>query len=84
MEAMNGSIGIESESGVGSTFWIELPHAEGQIDRHERIGDLISPVTESVVSGTLLYIEDNVSNIQLVEQILEMHRPQIRLITEMY
>ena len=34
--------------------------------------------------GTLLYIEDNVSNIQLVEQILEMNRPQIRLITEMY
>ena len=31
-----------------------------------------------------MYIEDNVSNIQLVEQIIETHRPSIRLIIEMY
>jgi len=31
-----------------------------------------------------LYIEDNLSNIQLVEQILGMHRPSINLITNMY
>ena len=84
MEAMNGTIGVDSEPGVGSAFWIELPQAESQVERHERNGGFIKPETESAVSGTLLYIEDNVSNIHLVEQILEMHRPQIRLITEMY
>lgn len=84
IEAMGGTIGVESEVGVGSTFWIELPRSEGQIDRHERNGDFVKPETTSVVGGTLLYIEDNVSNIQLVEQILEVHRPGIRLITEMY
>ena len=31
-----------------------------------------------------MYIEDNLSNIQLVEQILETHRPEIKLITNMY
>ncbi|MCL4481416.1 MAG: ATP-binding protein, partial [Bacteroidetes bacterium] len=84
IEAMGGTIGVESEVGVGSTFWIELPRSEGQIDRHERNGDFVKPETASVVGGTLLYIEDNVSNIQLVEQILEVHRPGIRLITETY
>ena len=84
IEAMGGTIGVESEVGVGSTFWIELPRSEGQIDRHERNGDFVKPETASVVGGTLLYIEDNVSNIQLVEQILEVHRPGIRLVTETY
>ena len=84
IEAMNGTIGVESEPGIGSSFWIELLQSESQIDHHERKGSFIRPETESVVSGTLLYIEDNVSNIQLVEQILGMHRPQISLITEMY
>ncbi|MBA4410444.1 MAG: hypothetical protein C0397_13605 [Odoribacter sp.] len=84
IEAIHGTIGVETEPGVGSTFWIELPQVESQNDHHERKGDFIKPETESVVAGTLLYIEDNVSNIQLVEQIIETHRPSIRLITEMY
>jgi CheY-like chemotaxis protein len=33
---------------------------------------------------TILYVEDNLVNIQLVEQILETHRPTIRLITSLY
>ncbi len=85
IEAMGGKIGIESERGKGSTFWVELPQSESQIDRHERNGDFIKSETKTAnVSGTLLYIEDNLSNIQLVEQIIETHLPSIRLITEMY
>jgi len=85
IEAMHGKVGVESNVGVGSTFWIELPQAEGQIEHHERLSEkLITTEEKSAVTGTLLYIEDNLSNIQLVEQILEIHRPSIRLITEMY
>ncbi len=85
IEAMGGKIDVESSPGKGSTFWIELPQTESQIDRHERSGDFIKPevkITQS--SGKILYIEDNISNLQLVEQILETHRPSINLITNMY
>ncbi|MDZ7777057.1 MAG: PAS domain S-box protein [Bacteroidales bacterium] len=87
MEAMHGKIGVESKVGVGSTFWIELPQAEGQNKYHEKNSVTERTKAETAnasVTGTILYIEDNISNQQLVEQILNIHRPSIHLITEMY
>ncbi|MDR3627067.1 MAG: ATP-binding protein, partial [Ignavibacteriaceae bacterium] len=85
IEAMKGKIGVESEVGKGSIFWIELPQTESQINRYERVDGLKGRETEIAQnSGTILYIEDNLSNIQLVEQILETHRPSINLITNIY
>ncbi|HZL09134.1 MAG TPA: PAS domain S-box protein [Prolixibacteraceae bacterium] len=85
MEAMHGSIGAESQVDVGSKFWIELLQDETQIDRHERLINQINPALKKVVlSGTILYIEDNISNIQLVEQIIQEQRPGIHLIAEIH
>ena len=82
--AMGGNLGVESELGVGSIFWIELPQSESHTDTLKRAG--ILDAIDSIISektGTILYIEDNNSNIELVEQILTSQRTNIRLVTSL-
>ncbi len=85
VEAMGGTIGVESTPGVGSKFHFELAlveyAAEPKLDR-----DLYarSPALAQAASyrGTVLYIEDNLSNIRLIEQILARY-PGVRLLEAM-
>jgi CheY-like chemotaxis protein/anti-sigma regulatory factor (Ser/Thr protein kinase) len=82
MDAMTGIIGVESTVGVGSTFWIELPHCASPLEIVEKSGRLLEiPLELDGKSGTILYIEDNVSNIELIDQILSVERPKIHLIS---
>jgi CheY-like chemotaxis protein len=82
MEAMGGTVGVESVPGAGSTFWIELPKSKSQLvtiqNSHVLIGQ---ELVDGTKQGTILYIEDNASNIELVEQILSSERSNIRLIS---
>ncbi len=77
---MGADIGLSSLVGEGSTFWIELPVTESQ----ERPSE--APVAAGWVLGsgaepaTVLYIEDNPSNLQLVRSLLS-RLPHIRLLT---
>ncbi|MBL7966958.1 MAG: PAS domain S-box protein [Prolixibacteraceae bacterium] len=84
MEAMTGQVGVESQLGKGSTFWIELPNIDSQMQVAIKSGKLnLSGGLAANKRGTVLYIEDNASNIELIEQILTNQRSNIRLITTM-
>ncbi|HTS76354.1 MAG TPA: ATP-binding protein [Bryobacteraceae bacterium] len=83
IEAMGGTIGVESSAGLGSRFYIELELAEDPskwLDDH--LETMETPVAADRHSGTVLYVEDNVSNLRLIERIME-HCPDVRLITAM-
>lgn len=82
MEAMNGGIRVESTEGVGSTFSIDFPMIISK-DKNQDNNTGMSDTTQQAENkaGLILYIEDNLSNIELVEHIIYHHRPGIRLIT---
>jgi len=85
IEAMNGRIGVESTVGKGSTFWIEFPITVKEKVEMEAQGQLIDITNNlSKKKGLILYIEDNVPNIELVEHILLNHCPEIKMISNNY
>ncbi len=80
VEAMGGSIAVTSVPGEGSTFTVTLPIAESPLDRlagNGRAEEIQRDPPERV--ATLLYIEDNLANLSLIETLLE-NRPGLTLI----
>jgi|GEM_PF-2247903 len=80
IEAMGGRIGYHSTLNVGSTFWIEIPLSGLASETLNEQADEASSLAGTTyrMAGSVLYIEDNPANIQLMEGILE-HIPDIKL-----
>ena len=84
MHAMEGGIGASSQMGRGSTFWVDLPRAEPpsakvpETDNEQPASEL----NRAQGKRTILYIEDNLSNLNLVQEILRQ-QPQVELLSAM-
>ncbi len=79
-EAMGGTLTATSTLGQGSTFTLDLPQVEGPVDRYERLSSGIPPAAERVERcPVVLHIEDNPSNLTLIERILAK-RPGVELV----
>ena len=77
VEAMGGQLGVESEPGRGSTFWIELPLASpaARPTAKASLNDTPDPSPGEPPVATMLYIEDNLSNLQVVNALVTSQRP---------
>jgi PAS domain S-box-containing protein len=79
IDAMDGTMGMESTVGQGSLFWIELPVTESPVHLAELPEPELVPEVKHSGTHTVLYIEDNFSNLRLVERLFEL-RPALKLI----
>jgi CheY-like chemotaxis protein len=82
VEVMGGTIGVESTVGDGSIFWVELelasaPQLAPADDQHASA--LRAPHADAPLR-TLLYVEDNPANLELVEQLVA-RRSDLRLLS---
>jgi CheY-like chemotaxis protein len=88
MELMHGEIGVESTVGTGSVFWIELPvaHAvardepQAAVSEADKSDKAVPSARRGAATRTLLYVEDNPANLNLIEQVVA-RRPDLRLLS---
>jgi len=82
MEAMGGAISAESQPEVGTTMRIELACAQGPDEAAPSDAPAPAPAAAGAARLTIVYIEDNLSNLRIVERVIE-RMPGVRLIPAM-
>jgi len=83
VELMDGTIGVDSAVGVGSAFWVEMRLASAPMLSFGDAEHAALPQTVRQGSRplrTVLYVEDNPANLDLVEQLIA-RRPDLRLLS---
>jgi signal transduction histidine kinase/ActR/RegA family two-component response regulator len=81
VELMHGAIGVDSDVGAGTTFWVELAASDEPVLEMAAF-DTSTYIDQQVDAAprTLLYVEDNPANLNLVEQLIT-RRPDLKLLT---
>jgi PAS domain S-box-containing protein len=85
VRAMGGTIDLESEMGAGSTFSVTLPIVDGpavQLGEANSSGSDPDDAGPTYPPCTVLYIEDNLANLEVMELVLA-YRPGVKLISAM-
>jgi PAS domain S-box-containing protein len=79
VELMHGTLGVETTAGAGSVFTVRLQSAPSGAAAAPPPAPALPPSTVDRVR-TVLYIEDNPSNVDLMAGVLAL-RPGVRLLT---
>ena len=83
VELMGGTIGVGSDVGVGSVFWIDFKWTTAPPLAHQDAEPvMLAPpqVSEGAPLRTLLYVEDNPANLKLIEQLVA-RRSDLRMLS---
>lgn len=78
-EHMGGSLELTATSPDGSTFTLELPRTEVEHPSTPVHKETAPPSTAGVTELVVLCVEDNASNVKLLERVLA-HRSSVRMI----
>jgi CheY-like chemotaxis protein len=70
LELMDGTIGVKSRRGRGSTFWIELKQGAEAAAVVPALNSPYRGVHEAIKNFTMLYIEDSPSHVGLMQRIV--------------
>ena len=79
VEAMGGTIGVETTPGHGSTFWVEL---EASVPTTVQATPRLALPGKPAFTNPLLvlYVDDNIANLTLIRKVCE-RRPSVHLTT---
>jgi signal transduction histidine kinase len=80
IEAMGGAIAVETAEGAGSTFSVELQLIAAPADARAAVPAAAPAPARRPLK--VLYIEDNLSNLRLVESVFS-RRPEVTLLSAM-
>jgi len=82
VEAMQGKIGVESTVGAGSIFWVNLPLVKTVHGSTSNEDQAVSRPSLGMKSHslTILYVEDNESNFDLIERAFALQSPNVQLL----
>ncbi len=80
---MGGEVGVHSCIGEGSSFWVDFRTTEAPIEpAAKELDPVITAFPASTARRTVLYVEDNLSNVKLIQHIIS-RRPHIDLLVAM-